>query len=78
MTRCSPSAIIQDFTASEDIINNTICVLDVPTQTIHQMKSIDDWNKQGLLVLVYQANTMEGTIIKAGTKCRCWKVWVQF
>ena len=38
MTMCSPSAIIQDFTASEDIINNTICVLDVPTQTIHQMK----------------------------------------
>ena len=78
MSMFSNTAIIQSFIASEDIINNTICVLDISTQTIHQMRSVDDWNKQGLLVLVYQANTMEGAIIKAGTECRCWKVWVHF
>ena len=76
------SAKIMDFEAQEDIVNNSVCIIDRQSQKIRNPSSVDDWMRNET-VIVYNVPGMNNHgkdryLIKAGTMCRCWKVWVQF
>ena len=70
-----------DFEAGEDIMNNSVCVIDRKTQTIRNPNSVEDWMRCET-VLVYNVPGFEYKtdkfLIKAGTMCRCWRIWIQF
>jgi hypothetical protein len=71
---------IQDFETSEDIWNNSVYVIDRSTQKIKIPKSVEDWTRCET-VLVYNVpeyNNQDRFLIKAGTMCRCWRIWIQF
>ena len=76
------SAKIMDFEAQEDIVNNSVCIIDRQTQKIRNPFSVDDWMRNET-VIVYNVPGMNNCgkdryLIKAGTMCRCWRVWIQF
>lgn len=76
------SAKIHDFETSEDIWNNSVYVIDRCTQKIKIPRSVYDWTSCET-VLVYNMPGYENSgedrfLIKAGTMCRCWRIWIQF
>lgn len=77
------SAKIMDFEAQEDIVNNSVCIIDRQSQKIRNPSSVNDW-MENETVIVYNVpginNYGKGDryLIKAGTMCRCWRVWIQF
>lgn len=76
------SAKIQDFEASEDIWNNSVYVIDRYTQKIKIPRSVDDWMRCETVLVYnvpgYDSDGQDRFLIKAGTMCRCWRIWIQF
>ena len=72
------SVKIQDFEAGEDIWNNSVYVIDRNTQKIKVPKSVDDWMQCETILVYNEPNGEDRFLIKAGTMCRCWRIWIQF
>jgi len=72
------SVKIQDFETSEDIWNNSVYVIDRSTQKIKIPRSVEDWMCETVLVYNIPERNEDRFLIKAGTMCRCWRIWIQF
>ena len=78
----SDLAKVASFEAAEDIMNNSVCIIDRQSQKIRNPYSVDDWQRNET-VLVYNVpgeihDGEDSFLIKAGEMCRCWRIWIQF